>query len=294
MGRDRMHPQDLRARMAGSITNGLLSHHSSFDVPSIVEMADLLLAELERTAPKEEPEHYNGLEYDLQGLSGNDASGWPVVVTLNSPSKDHEGVVDYVRLARAEAAETEVKQAQENHREVLGRLFKVEGLLADSISIIERRQIEKQEVRRQLAPLAKTVGILTPDAHSVGYLAKELLPPIMAQLSEAKAEVERITALQQESFRIAVDAQARLAAIDAGKAGEPPIPFPAVECPYPSETADAIFANTAWGRQGWDTVAVLQEENATLLRTLENDHNTMERTEQRLRAELASKEAPRA
>ena len=47
---ERMHPEDRRAMLAGSIANGIVARGGSFDIPGIVEMADMLQADLERTA----------------------------------------------------------------------------------------------------------------------------------------------------------------------------------------------------------------------------------------------------
>jgi hypothetical protein len=73
----------------------------------------------------------------------------------------------------------------EENRQLKDLLAQARSALADFMNTLECRQIEEREIRDQFGPMAARVGILTPEAHSMGYLAKELIPPIMDQLTEA-------------------------------------------------------------------------------------------------------------
>lgn len=280
---NRLHPQDLRSILAAICVPTTAFEAKPKDG---IKRADLLLAELQRTVPVD-PTESNcvcqgcGMDFLLpeKGLPAVRKGtivpcpwcGGKITERITSTRPNPEaigGSEAYAQaIARAEVAESELNRIDSAlaRRPALAdfqsRVAKVEHACSMA-GRAEAAEARVKELEDQKHKLTREYGRVT-DGWSVSATNEKRL---MAQLSEAKAEVER---LQDEAGRFYIteteylvlgreevikrrkDAAARLAAIDAARAGEPPMPVSLR--PFCAELE-------AWGRQGHDGAAALRVE----------------------------------
>lgn len=226
----RLHPLDLRAIMAACVhggTAGLVqgAQMQFWNTPSeSIEETDRLLAQLVRSAPKAETHESMDAEWLADKIGALGDYGQGAALKLRELA------------ARAENQNACIAATLEENKTLKARISE-----ATSASIPDGFE--------HTTPCSAWVAELYTRMDEELAEANELL-------GKAREEVERITGLQAQSFRIAVEAQERLRQIDAAKEGEQPIPGLGVGCPEPYR-ADAL-AIAAWGRQGWDAAAALR------------------------------------
>jgi NTP pyrophosphatase (non-canonical NTP hydrolase) len=139
----------------------------------------------------------------------------------------------------------------EENRQLKDLLAQARSALADFMNTLECRQIEEREIRDQFGPMAARVGILTPEAHSMGYLAKELIPPILDQLTEALEYGRKTCVLADDRMSQIISLQVELEHLKGQGSND-----------------QALFREVlhAWGRDAQINMAV--EECAELVQAL--------------------------
>lgn len=151
-------------------------------------------------------------------------------------------------LAKAKAERDEFKAALHATIEEASKSFqRLNGILQTSAGEELIRRAER--VMKALDDARQEAGKAQARVRELEVVARTFYT---AEGPVAYPTIEEVIQLRQEAAR-------RLAAIDAAKAGEPPMP------PIDGDPWDVdIKGLAAWGRQGWDSAAALRVEVATL------------------------------
>lgn len=246
---ERMH---LRARLAMEFYKLTVMAHSEDDrsrdacIAWAVPAADALLAELQKGELEKYPTAfaYEAVCKARDKWQGRAEAAEARVAELGT--RLHKLNTEYGRVTDGWSA------ASTNEQRLQARVKEQDGIIE-----ARNKSVGDAEARvRDLTAQVEALNHLDEDTAEEYREWKVRAERAEAQLADAMDSARR---WEGACHNARTDAQTRLAAIDAAKAGEPPIPdefFGGA-----GEDPDRVLERrTAWGRQGWDAAAALRVE----------------------------------
>ena len=264
-------PKDLRAMLVVQLVAAqLCTNRPKFTNP-LTEVDDIL-AELERTEPAADAD-LKAHEDEINWLIGQ----WQRLQPGGSPPLGgHRELVQWIRCSVAERLANQSACLEATVEE--NRRLKDEACryyLADGTFKVFEPEVAlemRKGAAREMKALQDRLSQAIDTCHTLDLRVQEQVNEIVNLRRKLDGTPDGVWVLESEHNRVMgklaafnlIEGEnrglrARLAAIDAAKAGEPPMP--AVDG-YPWDVD--IKGLAAWGRQGWDAAAALRVQLASM------------------------------